>query len=530
MATLQHETLRPLPAEVRSQLDALRAGIRRYVWLEGLAAIAVWLGLWFWASIAIDWFFEPPRLIRLAVLALAGLGLFAAIFTYILRRAFVRLSDSSMAMLLERRFPDFNDSLLTTVQLAGRPAGETGFNPQMLANTTVRAQSQIGSMPVGQVFDSRPLVHKFALALGLAVMVGVLAFMAPDALGIWAQRSVLLSDVFWPRKIRLEVVGFQDGVAKVAAGANFDLRVRAFHGDTEIPVLPEKVEIRYRMEGGSADRKTMKTIGEAASLNSPKDEVLQEYSHQFTGLLSTVHFDVVGGDARLRNMELRVVPNPSMKLLLRCEYPDYMERIPTTIDLGTDSVPVPVGARLTVSGTASKPLESLSIERPATDQHPARRRELSGAKLGGDHNTFSYAFDPFPNPPRPNRLLPAAWEPLVAGQNSAAQPTRDYTLQFTLLDADGIKSRDPITLNLVAVPDDPPEVKVRLVGTREPVVTTKGRLPAAGKIMDDHGLGRAWWDYSIEERLAPKPPLAPGQKPASPAAAPAPPRVRPRSP
>ena len=35
MATLEHEISPPLPPAVRSRIDALRAGIRRYVWLEG---------------------------------------------------------------------------------------------------------------------------------------------------------------------------------------------------------------------------------------------------------------------------------------------------------------------------------------------------------------------------------------------------------------------------------------------------------------------------------------------------------------
>ena len=72
------------------------------------------------------------------------------------------------------------------------------------------------------------------------------------------------------------------------------------------------------------------------------------------------------------------------------------------------------------------------------------------------------------------------------------------------------------------MPDEPPDVKVRLVGTREPVVTAKGRLPATGKITDDHGLGRAWWDYAVEQPPAAIAPPAPGEKPAAPAAKPQP--------
>ena len=90
MATVQHEPSRSLPPAVRGRIDALRAGIRRYIWAEGLFAVAVWLGLWFWASMAIDWTFEPLIIIREIILAAAGLGLAVAVYRFILRRAFVR--------------------------------------------------------------------------------------------------------------------------------------------------------------------------------------------------------------------------------------------------------------------------------------------------------------------------------------------------------------------------------------------------------------------------------------------------------
>ncbi len=525
MATLEHEPPKPLPPAVRGRIDALRAGIRRYVWLDGLAAAAVWLGLWFWASLGIDWTFEPPLLVRQIILAAGVAGLAAALFIYILRRAFVRLSDSNMATVLERRFPEFNDSLLTTVVLSRRSAEEAGFNPSMLAGTGRRAEAKMAAARVAEVFDPMPWVRKLIVTLGLAAAIGLLAWRAPDVLGLWTQRNLMLTDKLWPRRIRLEVVGFKDGTAKVAAGANFDLRVRAFRGDTEIPVLPDRVEIRYRDETGASYRKTMKTIGAAASLPAPGDRVLQEYGYQFAGLLSTVHFDLIGGDARVWNCVIKVVPNPSLKLSLVCKYPDYIERNSSTIEVGTDAVAVPVGSRLTVSGTASKPLETLNIDFPTSENRASLHTELSGDQLGGDRNTFSYTFDPFPNPPEAKGAVAKNAEASPTRSVSAGQPSREYSLQFTLRDSDGIKGRDPISLNLVAVPDEPPDVKVRLVGTREPVVTTKGRLPATGTIADDHGLGRAWWDYAVQQPTPPVLPTAAGEKPAEAATKSVPPRT-----
>ncbi len=558
MATLEHESSPPLPPAVRQRLDALRAKIRRYIWLEGLAAMAVWLGAAFWGSMALDWIFELPRPVREAMLAAAGTGLAVVLFLFILRRAFVRLSNRNMATLLERQFPQLNDSLLTSVSLLDPPIEPSAFNPQMLAHTSNLARQRLEDVSLSQVFNPMPLVRKVVIALGLVLAIGLLAKMAPSVLSLWAERNLLLADKHWPRKIRLEAVGFTNGVAKVAAGANFDLRVQAFRGDTEIPVIPEKVEVRYRDEGGGRDRKAMQNIGRpatsAGTMYPWSDEVLREYSYPFTGVLSSKHLDIAGGDARLYDLLLKVVPNPTLTLKLVCEYPPYMERGPLTIDSVSGAVPVrvPIGSRVTIHGTADKPLETLGIDCPAAEGGAAWHRQFNGEELGAQREEFTFAFEPFPAPPakgvggvpaQPVReqgagsgeqgagsktagpaqslssRLPAPSSPLPAPKSP-----QEFTLQFTLRDTDGLKARDPIFLTLVAVPDEPPEVKVRLVGTREPCVTPRGRLPVTGTISDDHGLGRAWWAYSVEERGSSAIPTKPSgdssQKPSEPPKAP----------
>ncbi len=79
---------------------------------------------------------------------------------YILRRAFVHLADRSMAVLLERKFGQFQDSLLTTVELAEAPDHAVEFNPEMLVHTQQDALARIADLPLRQVFDLRPLVRR----------------------------------------------------------------------------------------------------------------------------------------------------------------------------------------------------------------------------------------------------------------------------------------------------------------------------------------------------------------------------------
>src|SRR4051795_11700186 len=104
-----------LHPSLRQLLGGLRWRIRAYVWLEGLSLAAVWIGLTFWISFALDYFpvrmgaSELPRSARLTLLVVVVAGLAYVLWQYIFRRTFVRLADRSLALLLERRYAEFHD-------------------------------------------------------------------------------------------------------------------------------------------------------------------------------------------------------------------------------------------------------------------------------------------------------------------------------------------------------------------------------------------------------------------------------------
>src|SRR5687768_6850268 len=123
---------------IATLLASVRRRIRAYVWLEGLATLVAVAGLAFWISLAIDYLQEPPPAARIAILALAGIALLVVLYRLIVRRAFVRLSDRSMAILLERRYDQFQDSLLTSVELGTQDAHDE-LEQQMLASARSEA-------------------------------------------------------------------------------------------------------------------------------------------------------------------------------------------------------------------------------------------------------------------------------------------------------------------------------------------------------------------------------------------------------
>lgn len=464
-----------LAPHVVETLGRLRARIRRYIWLEGLATAATWLGAAFWLSLAIDWFFEPTPGPRAALLGIAGVVLLAIVVHLIVRRLLVPLGDPSMATVLERRFPQLGDALLTAVFLAQRRPFGAPLGEAMLERTCRAAAERVAGLRLGAVFNYGPLRRGMAAAVLLAASIGAFGYLNPEAMGIWARRSLLLSEELWPRKTHLIIEGFDDGVRKVARGADLEILVKA-RGDSL--VIPQKVEIRYRTEGGARGRETMTREGEAPAGAD------QAYTYKFESVLAAMRFDVLGGDDRLRDLRVVVVDNPTITAAIECEYPKYMNRARRRFDVA-GVMQLPLGTRVTVHARANKPLERVDVAALGPDEQspPAPIDDLA---LADDGRQFRF------------RIPPLAV---------------DTTLAITLFDTDGIRSREPIRLALACVGDEPPQLAVRLDGIGT-AITPQARLPFAGAITDDYGIDRVWVESVIDQGDPRQTPLAaPAQAP-----------------
>ncbi|HET6884535.1 MAG TPA: hypothetical protein VFI31_30555 [Pirellulales bacterium] len=448
---------------IRQLLAVVRGRIRRYVWLEGMAATVALVGASFWLALAADWFFEPPRAVRYVLLAfMAGVGL-AGIAWFLLRRSFARLSDQSMAILLERRFGNLQDSLVTAVELASahRRSDELdAVGRQMLAETCEEAWRRARQVEVSAVFNRRPLARAFcAAAIVLFSLVGV-ALASPETLQFGLRRLAAMTDEPWPRQTHLRIDGFDNHKREqvVARGMDFEIHVQA----DAIPglVVPQVVEVRYRTDDGKRDRAMMVREGTAM----PGQDDFQDYRYTFSSVLSGVTFEVVGGDARLRDLRLRVVESPNLSLTLACEYPAYMKRAAADVPV-TGVMPLPIGTRITVRARATKPLREAQVDYLVDEEPLTRKMALDGGR------EFEFTIDCLSD---------------------------DQTLSFSLLDSDGVRNRGPIQLALTAVADEPPQVEIQLDGIGS-AITPEARLPLLGHVEDDYGINRLWLEYTIDE-------------------------------
>jgi hypothetical protein len=482
MATTTLDTTPALAPHIRATLDALRSRIRAYIWAEGLTTAVIWLGFAFWLSLAVDWFFEPPVAVRMAILAAAAIGFVVICYRKIVSRLMVPLRDSSMAVVLERRFGALDDALLTAVLLTDQHLDPEKCNPAMLARTCGEAAERIGTVRVQDVFNPQPLQRSVGGAALFAASLAMFVLLAPDTFSLWARRSLLMSAELWPRQSKfLEVVGvrdgeeirFADGLLKVARGAELTLLART---DTQSLRIPASIEIRYRAEGGPRQRRPMTREGQATTRDK-----YQQHSFRFEGVLAPIRFDLIdagpSGD-RLYDYRIEVVESPSLgEVSVDCEYPAYTGRGPRTLP-ATAVMQVPLGSRLTVRAKSNKPLARVRVDTVHGAEGGASE-PVQAATLDEDGRGFSYAL---------------------------GELNDDTTLEFTLTDADGIRSRAPVRLVLAALADEPPQMRVRLDGIGT-AITPAARVPLVGFISDDWGVARVWAETSLDEAEAEKHPL-----------------------
>ena len=353
MATV---TERPrLESHVTALFERLRARIRRYVALEGLALCVVALCVAFWICLAIDWLFEPAAWVRLGLLVTGAIATAIVFFQFVLRRLAVPLPDTRLALLLERRFRSFDDSLLTSVDMT-QSDRELGYlEREMLDNTLDEAGRQAERVQLDDIFRPEPMRRAISGA-GISVATLVVALLTvPGTLLFGVERLTGMTNDPWPRRMRLVVPGFDDGVKVVARGDDVDVLVQA---DLSMPTVPDVVQIRFVTDEGVRGRETMTRTGNAVA----NQDSFQDFRHTFNNVLTSLTFEVAGGDARVRDLQIQVVDSPTIsEATLVCEYPAYMNRSPREVRV-TGAMQVPLGTKVTLRAKANKDLLRAEIE------------------------------------------------------------------------------------------------------------------------------------------------------------------------
>ena len=250
-----------LQRKVRDPLGRLRGTIKLYVSLEGAAVLLMYLALWFWIGLAVDYGFfrlfgvdwvevlQGVRGLRVALLVVLIAGLLAFVAVKVILRLLYEFRDAALALVLERRFPKvLGDRLITAVELADpKQTASYGYSVAMVDQTIQEAAKRVDEVPVNEVFNWKRLRRYAAVVLLLTAGVYLLCGAVFAALNagsgragdyfqhfnnvgiIWGERNLLLRNTYWPRQAHLEVIEFPaGGELKVGRDAvSVPLKVRA---------------------------------------------------------------------------------------------------------------------------------------------------------------------------------------------------------------------------------------------------------------------------------------------------------------
>ncbi len=519
--------------ELQTLLARLKGRIRRYVFLEGTALVLATLGLLFWISLGLDhaWFqisrLELPVWFR-ALFDFAVVSLISMLgMIWVVLRLFRSFRAKALALVLERRFPEFNDRLVTAVELAESSNGsDTELTAAMLNRTVEEAVRTAGQLDLTSVFDRRPMRKALTAATALVISIVALAVVNQSALATWKASFVDLNPNYWTRNVSLTIHviaqpgdmerEFQDGSYKHPRGGDFTLLIKA--DDSE--VIPDRVQLVYRMASGKGRGTVLCTkVGD------------RRFRHTITGLLDDLEFRIYGGDFVTREpYQVKVVEPPRLDgIVLACDYPGYtgMKNPDSTPEkplrdrvsvIGTQ-VAIPAETEFLFEADSNKPLVGVRLQLGLRELEIKREAESVSALLttrteegdvtSQDDLSGRASFDWLTDG---NRKLTIPF--LLSNAENEGAVTRiarmtqadglpivlapDTQVRVFLEDADGIFTAEPTRLLINGIPDRPPvvETKLRGIGTS---ITRKASIPVLGRIMDDYGLADVRFTYQVND-------------------------------
>ncbi len=487
-----------LASPVVRKLSAVAALIRNYVIVESLLWIAIWIVVWFWLGGLLDYLpvtagaSETPRAVRIGLLVIMGLGAAWVLIVRLGRRLFTPMAQKSLALLIERKYPEFNNELVTAVELSRRKEVDVS-NPAayqaMLGRVHTSIQRRIENVEPATLLNWQP-IWGLSVAFAFAVIVTIIAAVGmPNWFMLWSQRLFSLSDTPWPRRavlnadgIQLQVpaftgqlaaerilIPFEDNLARLPVGAAALLQVSA---STKAVAVPETCTLFYRADDGSRGRANLRRVG-------GPDAGWQHFTLEgppLDGLTSDLTFDVVGLDARLRDLRLQVVePAVVADMQIECRYPSYLnDSLSSRPSVETlpyrSGMRIPQGTTVALVGKASSALKLV--------QYVVR-----GASSG----------------PSEESLQILTVEPKETDFRIELGPlAANLVVEVRLVDQYGLSS-DQIPRYLLTMQEDTvPEVDAKLDGIGI-AVTPQAVIPIVGSVKDDYGVVEVYAELARNE-------------------------------
>ena len=326
-----------------------------------------------------------------------------------------------------------------------------------MTRVVAQAQTAVGTLRFEDALDHRRAARQSAIGAACLVAFGMSCLLAPEAMGIWFQRNVLLSrHVEWPQLTHLQVDGVEDGRLIHPSGDDLQINV------TATGQIPRSVDFEYEPHRDATDDGTLRA-GELQLFKHGE----RDFRGVFPQLRRALRARAVGGDAVTEWFDVVLVQRPRVtQVQMAIAPPAYTGLSLQTLRAGQTVAEALRGSEVRIEVETNKPIAQAELRRGNTVV-----RSLPEA-AGQDRMTVHFT------------------------------PNESGTYHFRLTDDYRLVNRRPVRFTVRITADRPPRVRLRIPGLGD-MVTPDAVLPMSLEMTDTYGLGSAELVHRITAGAAP---------------------------
>lgn len=425
----------PLRGTLARQLDRVASRLKivrilqGVIWMIALGA-AMLLG-----RCLLDRWLDFPRALRIGLLVLDALWLGALAWIFPLRALLHAEKREHLALRIEKQWPHLKSSLVSTVQLASADPGQAHGSRLMLERLFQQTEKLTAGLEVEKAVPVSHLKRPALLALALVLCAGILGLMAMPSAGILFKRYLGFNELL-PTQTRVRAIS-EAVTLPMGSGATLAARAEG--------VVPRSGRLLVRYDNGQSREFPV----------SPDPAEPGVFRIAMQNIQSSFTYRFVLNDGRGSAYAVNCQMTPVIRSLTsRVDFPAYTGW--KSQDVKPSELTLLNGSSLALSIAASQPLK-------AAQWHPQGAGEPLAMKIDPADST------------RATLSIPVN-APELTG------------FSISLLNQEGVASRDDATYPITVTSDKPPEVKLL-----EPVDPPESLTPAGGidlvaEILDDFGI------------------------------------------
>lgn len=431
-------------AALQSRLEAVR---RKFVLVASGTGFAMSAGafvIFTGAAMALDWWLDFPLWVRVLLLAgnLGGVGWL--VWRYVAGPIRFQPDEDSIALAVERAFPQFRSRLISSIQFPRPGVIPPGAATSLARMTIVETEALAAPLDFSQVVKTADLQKASVWSIAVLAL-GLFTFMYGGEVTRDLLKRVFLSSTPVPRHTRVELVNGDQTV-----GRGDTVRIEAFARG----VVPRTGRLIVKSSG----RRTQEYV-----LEKNKDG---RFSRALENVQQTFTYVVELNDGSTKSHQIEVVPRPAIASV-ECQqlFPPYTRLPAVKRPLG--DLTLLAGSKLHLAAVATKDVIRAFV------------------RFAGTSNDI---------PMQVSAVNPRSL------QAEFSIPPRGLTgFSIEMVDTGGMESRDSAVYRVDVVPDRAPKVKITVPDRKEELATRYATVPVLFEANDDFQIAKASMRYRVGE-------------------------------